>query len=164
VLTDSKAIGSSVEAVVTDSDPALERVGDSVATWHDARTIDCLSPSDDRPFCGICVVETDTPVEIKGACVVRSNGTRQRAGHWYLKRDAHERLLDAAGVYILAVYAPRSGTPVLRSVVIPASLLDEHLRESWYTVEGDRSEDEVAQITWTRLIDREAVPSPMEVR
>jgi len=163
-LSSSKAIGDSVEAAIINRDDGLESVGDSVATWYDARTVDCLDPSYERPFLGIPLVETGTEVEIKGACVVRSNGTRQRPGHWYIKRETHERLLEAAGVYLLAVYAPRPETPILRSVVIPASLLDEHLSESWYTDHScDRPDLEVAQFTWTRVIDRENVPGSREV-
>jgi len=157
-LKSSKAIGSSVEGAAINAEPALEYVGDSEATWHDAQTIECWSPTTRRPFLGTPVVESHTPVEIKGCCVVRSNGTRQRPSQWYVKRSAHERLLDAAGVYLLAVYAPRDETPILRSVVIPASLLDEHLDGSWYDVQGDRSEREVAELTWTNVIDRERVP------
>jgi len=162
-LESSKKRGDSVESAVIDADPALEFVGDSVATWHDARTVECLDPSYQRPFLGVPLVESGTAVEIKGACVVRSNGNYDRSGAWYIKREAHQRLLDADGVYLLAVYAPRPETPILRSVIIPASLLDEHLDDRWYDVDADRSEDEVAQLTWTVLIDRERVPSSTEV-
>jgi len=163
-LSSSKHIGTSVQGAVINPDPCLEPVGDDVATWYDARTVRCLSPSYERPFLGIPVVETGTEVEIKGACVVRSNGNYQRAGHWYIKRATHERLLEAGGVYLLAVYAPRESTPILRSVVIPASLLDEHLAESWYVDHScDRPDREVAQLTWTRVIDRERVPGSREV-
>ena len=161
-LGSSKQRGSSVESAVIDTEPALEYVGDSEATWHDARTVRCFGPQPDRPFLGIPVIEAGTAVEIKGACVVRSNGDRETAGQWYVKRDAHERLLSAAGVYVLVVYAPRPETPILRAVVIPASLLDEHLAGRWYDVDADRSEDEVAQLSWPTIIDRERVPGSIE--
>ncbi|WP_436931654.1 hypothetical protein [Halosimplex halobium] len=163
-LESSKKRGDSVESAVIDADPALEFVGDSVATWHDARTTECLDPSYERPFLGVPLVERDTEVEIKGACETRSAGvSRQRSGAWYIKRQAHERLLEAGGVYLLAVYGPRPDTPILRSVIVPASILDEHLDGRWYEVDADRSETEVAQLTWTVLIDRERVPGPAEV-
>lgn len=163
-LESSKKRGDSVESAVINADPGLEFVGDSVATWHDARTVACLDPSYERPFYGIPLIEPDTEVEIKGACVVRSAGvSRQRSGQWYIKRKAHDQLVDAGGVYLLAVYAPRPETPILRSVIIPASLLDEHLDGRWYDVDADRSETEVAQLTWTVLIDRERVPGSAEV-
>jgi len=162
-LGSSKQRGSSVESAVIDTEPALEFVGDSEASWHDARTVRCFGPRPDRPFLGIPVVEAGTAVEIKGACVVRSNGDRDRAGQWYVKRAAHERLLDAGGMYVLAVYAPRPETPILRAVVIPASLLDEHLAGRWYDVDADRSENEVAQLTWSTIIDRERVPGSREL-
>jgi len=160
----SKRIGDSVEAAIINRDDGLESVGDSVATWYDARTVDCLDPSYERPFLGIPLVESGTEVEIKGACVVRSNGSRQRPGHWYIKREAHERLLEAGSVYLLAVYAPISDTPILRSAIIPASLLDEILRDRWYVDHScDRPDRQVAQLTWSRVIDRDRIPGSREV-
>jgi len=162
-LGSSQARGSSVESALIQQEP-LEHVPDSEATWHDAVTVACWDPTPDRPFLGTPLVERGTPVDIKGACVVRSNGSsRDRAGQWHVVRRGHERLLNAAGAYLLAVYAPRPETPILRSVVIPASLLDEHLNGRWYDVGDDRSEDAIAQLTWTVLIDRERVPAVQEV-
>ncbi|QLH83383.1 hypothetical protein [Halosimplex pelagicum] len=163
-LESSKAIGDSVEAVVINAEPRLEAVGDSVATWHDAVTLKCLSPSYERPIYAIPVVDSGVETEIKGAAVVRSNGTRQSPGHWYIKRGAHEKLKDAGGVYLLAVYGLRESTPILRSVIIPATVLDDVLEGRWYEVDIEgRSEKEVVQLTWTTLIDRERVPAPAEV-
>lgn len=162
-LDSSKDIGSSVESTVIDSDPGIRYVRDSVASWYDALAVEVLEPTLDRPFYGLCLVEPGTEVEIKGAAVVRSNGSYDRPGHWYIKRNAHERLLDAGGVYLLSVYGLRPETPILSSCVIPASLLDEVLSGSWYSVDADRSEDEVVQLTWSRLIDREDVPGVEEV-
>jgi len=154
-----KAVGTSVEADRIQVEP-LEFVPDSDAEWHDARTTNCWAPSQECPFLGIAVVESGTAVEIKAASVARSNGACDTPGHWYIKRDAHERLLAAAGVYLLAVYAPRPSTPVLATAVIPATLLDEHLDGRWYEVDGDRSEDEVVQLSWPALIDAEDVDGP----
>jgi len=163
-LASSKAIGGSVESEVIDTDPKLEYVPDSETERYDAITVDCLDPSCERPHLGIPLVESGTEVEIKGACVVRSNGSRQSPGHWYIRRESHEWLLDFAGVYLLAVYAPREDTPILRSVIIPASLLDEILAEYWYVSRAcDRPDRTVAQISWTRVIDRERVPGAREV-
>jgi hypothetical protein len=55
-LGSSKQRGSSVESAVIDTEPALEFVGDSEATWHDARTVRCFGPRPDRPFLGIPVL------------------------------------------------------------------------------------------------------------
>lgn len=162
-LRSSKARGSSVEAAVIDASPALEPVGDSEATWYDAVTTATIDPDPDRPLLGTPLIETGTPVEIKGACVFRSNGDRDSPGHWFVKRAAHEQLLEASGAYLLTVYAPRPETPILRSVGIPASLLDEHLADRWYEVSADRSESEVAQLSWPVVIDRERVPGALGV-
>jgi len=160
----SKHIGDSVESAVINRETALEYVGDSVATWYDARTASVMCPRDERPLLGIPIVERDTPVEIKGACVVRSNGDRDSPGHFYIKKGTHGQLLEAAGAYVLAVYAPRDQTPVLRSVVIPASLLDTHLEKHWYTSRAsDRPDRVVSQLSWPKVIDREHVSAPSEV-
>lgn len=163
-LQSSNGIGDSVEGALINPEPGLEPVPDSVASWCDARTVQCLDPSYERPFLGIALVESGTHVEIKGTAVPRSNGTRQSAGHWYIKRAAHEELLEAGGVYLLAVYGLRDSTPILRSVIIPASLLDEILAGRWYEVDIEgRSEKEVVQLSWTVLIDGEPVAPPSEV-
>jgi len=155
-----KAVGTSVEADSIQTEP-LEAVPDRVATWYDARTTDVWTPSRELPFLGIAVIEPGTVVEIKAASAARSNGTRDTPGHWYIKRDAHERLLADAGVYLLVVYDPRPSTPVVARVVIPASLLDEHLSGRWYDVDDPgRTESEVVQLSWTTLIDRDDVDSP----
>jgi hypothetical protein len=162
-LDHSQGIGKFVSGALIQANP-IEHVGDAEATWHDARTVRCWDPTPEQPFLGTPLVERETPVELKGTCVVRSNGaSRQRAGQWHIVRRCHERLVDAAGVYLLAVYAPRPETPILRSVVIPASLMDEHLDGRWYQVGDDRSEDAIAQVTWTVLIDRERVSGSREV-
>lgn len=162
-LGSPKERGQSVEAAVIDACAALRPIGDSEAEWYDAETVGLLEPSYERPFYGIPVVESGTPVEVKGACVVTGNGDRDTAGRWYVRRAAHEQLLDAGGVYLLAVYAPKPETPVLREAVVPASLLDEHLAGSWYSVDGERSEDEVAKLAWPTIIDRERVPGSLGV-
>lgn len=157
-LRSSKARGSSVESALIDPEPLLEPVPDTEATWHDARAVGRIDPDPERPLLGTPLIERDTPIEIKGACVARSNGDRDSPGHWYIKRDAHDQLVDGRGAYLLAVYAPRPQTPILRSVLIPASLLDEHLRGRWYDVTSDRSETRVAQLSWPVVIDRRHVP------
>ena len=153
-----KRTGSSVESVVVDGNPELESVPDTVAHWHDARTTDLLVPDDDRPFGGVCLVESETPVEIKGTIPTQSNGERDTAGRWFVKRASHERLLKECGVYCLCVYAPSPSTPILAERIVPASIIDELLAESWY----DNGRREVAKLTWTTLIDREEVDGRAE--
>lgn len=153
-----KRTGSSVEAAVVDGQPALESVHDTEADWHDARTTEVLPPAENRPFGGLCLVERDTPVEIKGTIPTQSNGTSQTAGRWFIKRQAHEQLLAESGVYWLCVYAPKPSTPILAQLVLPASLLDEHLRGRWYH-NGRR---EVSKLAWTHLLDREEVSRRVE--
>ena len=158
-LESPKASGDALEADVVQTVDALEYVGDRTATWHDARTTTLLEPSEWLPFYSIVVVEPDTPVEIKGCQVETSNGSRSTRGRFYVKRAAHERLLEAAGMYLFVVYVPRPGLPQLARALVPASIVDELLREKWYDVGGSRSESEVAKLAWSHVIDPETVDS-----
>jgi hypothetical protein len=148
-----KRTGSSLEAAVIDPNTGIEFVPDTRAEWHDAVTTSLLTPSVERPFVGICVVETGTPVEIKGTIPEQSNGDSNTAGRWFVKRASHERLLKERGVYWLCVYAPSPLTPILAERIVPASIMDELLAGSWY----DNGRREVAKLSWTTLIDREEV-------
>ena len=158
-LESPKASGDALEADVVQTVDALEYVGDQTATWHDARTTTLLEPSESLSFYSIVVVEPDTPVEIKGCQVETSNGSRSTRGRFYVKRAAHERLLEAAGMYLFVVYVPRPGLPQLARALVPASIVDELLRGKWYDVGGSRSESEVAKLTWSHVIDPETVDS-----
>jgi len=154
----AKAAGSRVEADVIDRFDALRYVPESEATWHDAETVALLAPerADRLRFGGIVVVEPGTPIEVKGSQVETSNGDRSTPGRWYVKKSAHQSLLAANGVYLLVVYTPNRHDHLAR-IVVPASILDEHLRGRWYEVAGDRSEEEVAQLAWPHVLDREVV-------
>jgi len=148
-----KRAGSSVEAVVINSEPDLELVGDSEATWHDARTTGLLTPTDERPFGGVCVVERDTPVEIKGTLPEHENGDRAVPGRWYIKRPTHNQLKSENGVYYLTVYAPRPSTPLLAAMIVPAATIGDILAENWYENRGR----DVARLSWPRIFDRDAI-------
>ena len=154
----AKAAGSRVEADVIDRFDALRYVPESEATWHDAETVALLAPerADRLRFGGIVVVEPGTPIEVKGSQVETSNGDGSTAGRWHVKKSAHQSLLDASGVYLLVVYTPNRYNHLAR-IVVPASILDEHLRGRWYEVAGDRSEEEVAQLAWPHVLDRAVV-------
>lgn len=148
-----KRAGSSVESVVINREPDLEFVGDSEAAWHDARTTGLLTPTNERPFGGICVVESDTAVEIKGTLPEHENGNRKAPGRWYIKRPTHEKLESENGVYYLTVYAPRPSTPLLAAMIVPAATVGDLLTDSWYENRGR----DVARLSWTRIFDRDAI-------
>jgi hypothetical protein len=157
-VASAKAAGSRVEADVIDRFDALRYVPESEATWHDAETVALLAPerADRLQFGGIVVVEPGTPIEVKGSQVETSNGDHSTPGRWYVKKSAHQSLLEANGVYLLVVYTPHRHDHLAR-IVVPASILDEHLRGRWYEVAGDRSEEVVAQLAWPHVLDREVV-------
>jgi hypothetical protein len=154
----AKAAGSRIEADVIDRFDALRYVPESEATWHEAETVALLPPesSNRLRFGGIVVVELGTSTEVKGSQVETSNGNGSTAGRWYVKKSTHQSLLNANGVYLLVVYTPNWHDHLAR-IVVPASILDEHLRGRWYEVAGDRSEEVVAQLAWPHVLDREVV-------
>ncbi|WP_247729480.1 hypothetical protein [Halovivax limisalsi] len=148
-----KASGDAIEADVIQSIDALRYVGDGTATWHDAETTGLLEASTSLPFYGIVVVEPETPIEIKACQVRTSNGSRSTRGRFYVKRRAHQQLVDAAGMYLFAIYVPRPGLPNQARALVPATLVDELLKERWYDVDGERSEQSVAKLAWSHVID-----------
>lgn len=154
---DSKRQGSDVEELIIQSVRELEFVFDTECTWCDARTTDVLTPSDELPFGSVCVVESNTEVEIKGCQQWVSNGSGRRRGRWYIKRDAHEKLLEENGVYILVVYVPGSDDAIVEIIVVPAAVLGEFLAGSWCETSADWGDASVAKLTWSNLFDPESV-------
>lgn len=148
-----KRTGSSVEAAVIETEPALSTVGDSTAEWHDAETTDMLTPRRDRPLGGVCLVESETPVEIKGCIPETENGSGTTPGRWYIKRQSHDQLEAERGVYYLVVYAPRPSTPIIAALVAPAATIGDLLAGSWY----ENGRREVAKLSWPRVIDESEV-------
>lgn len=150
-----KEQGTAVEAAVLAAVDGLGLVPDPVVEWCDAIAVDAVAPRPGLESVGLPVVERGTRVEIKGAQVARSNGTRESPGQWYVTRRAHEALLSRGGVYLLAVYQPGDG--VVTALLAPANVVDDVLAGRWYDVAGSRCEQEAAQVAWPTLIEREAV-------
>jgi hypothetical protein len=153
----SKHLGEGIAADVIQHFP-LETVTDTEAVWHDAETTAAIFP--ERPerllFGGICAVEPDTPVEIKATLAARSAGDEgDRPGQWVLKRQSHDRLVDAGGVYLFVVYVQRgqSGRRHVGRIIMPAATVDDIISDSWYDAPQSRSEGKIAQLSWTRLLD-----------
>ena len=149
-----KRLGDGLEAELINAHDVLQDVDDEVSEWHDAYVDGLWTPSGTLPFGGICLVETQTNVEVKAAQEYTSNGSaRSTPGRWYVKRDAHQRLLETRGVYLLAVYttdADAGHCRLLAQLVVPASLLDEHLAGRWY--DSGRREGMVAKLAWPHVI------------
>jgi len=156
----AKAIGIDIEDLVSAAIDGLDLVLDADA-HHDATTEALLAPSlvdASVPviFAGVPLVEVGTKVEIK-ACVLRDGSDRR--GRWVIKgRDdgQHRALLDDGAMYALAVYSDEGAAKELLAVaIIPASLLDEHLRGSWYSI--DRHEGTFGKVGWPDVVDDELV-------
>ncbi|OAQ53310.1 hypothetical protein HTG_07470 [Natrinema mahii] len=162
-LESPKASGDALEGEIVQAVDALEYVGDRTATWHDARTTAVLEPDRSLPFYGIVLVEPGVPVEIKGCQIETSNGDRSTRGRFYVKRAAHDRLLEEGGMYLFVVYLPRPGLPQIARAIVPATLVDELLSGRWYEVGGERSESEVAKLAWSHVIDPAGVDPSVTV-
>ncbi|WP_265109603.1 hypothetical protein [Halosolutus halophilus] len=162
-LESPKASGDAIEATVVQDVDEFEHVGDRTATWHDAKTTTLLEPRRSLPFYGIVLVEPAVPVEIKGCQVETGNGDRSTRGRFYVKRSAHEQLLEAAGMYLFVVYLPRPGLPQIARAIVPATIVDELLAGRWYDVGGERSESEVAKLAWSHVIDPAGVDPAVTV-
>ncbi|MBX0323858.1 hypothetical protein EGH21_12540 [Halomicroarcula sp. F13] len=160
-LADPKAIGLDVEDLVVGTVDALAAAEDDDA-HHDAVVTELLCPSlvdADVPvvFCGTPLVPVGAHVEIKACKRWTSDGPGRSRGRWVLKgRDdgQHAALLDGASYYALAVYETTPGDErvLVAIAVIPASLLDEHLRGRWR--ETDRREGTLAKLGWPHLLGR----------
>lgn len=149
--TSSVRAGSNAEAAVLQRVPELEYVPGDEPGLPDARVSTVLSPSDDLPFVGICVLEKDTDVEIKSTAAVVTE--TQRRGRFQLRKRQHEALLESAGSYLFAVCEPRPERPIIAMKVVPATIVDDVV-SSWIRVEDDsRSEVAYAQLAWTRVFD-----------
>ena len=150
----SKESGETVEANVVQRVPELRYVSDRTAEWHDAEVIALFEPPHPEvTFFGINLLAVGVPVEIKAAQLWYSSGQR---GRFYVRKRQHQRLLNAAGAYLFAVYVPRPGHPVRTMGVVPASLVDEYLPDGWTT--RDRSGEEgYRQLAWSRVFDPDDV-------
>ncbi|ELY55889.1 hypothetical protein C493_10438 [Natronolimnohabitans innermongolicus JCM 12255] len=66
-------------------------------------------------------------------------------------------------MYLFVVYPPRPGLPQVARAIVPATLVDELLSGRWYEVGGSRSEQEVAKLTWSHVIDPAGVDPSVTV-
>lgn len=125
-------IGEELEYLTITGDDGLEHVGDGEADWYDAR------------------LQDGTPVEVK-ACAERiSSGTSTRRGRILIKREAHDRLLEANGRYRVVVYD--QDRAILVEADVSAADVDEVI-SSWIDAPPSRSYDAYAQVRWPLLVD-----------
>lgn len=156
----AKRNGDALEADQIAQETALVGVSDDEAIWHDARTVQVLTPHECLQFSSICLLEPGTAVEIKTCQLLIQRRSRSKGpGQWYIKQRSHEQLLEAGGAYLLVVY--RNGEAddtdeleVLRRIVVPASIVDE-LITSWSNPGDGRDERAVGRVPWDRVFDRE---------
>ncbi|GCF13257.1 hypothetical protein Harman_11920 [Haloarcula mannanilytica] len=156
-----KAIGMDVETLVVDAIDVIEAAADA-DDHFDAVTTGLFEPS--TAAAGVPVrwstplVEAGSPLEIKACIRKRSKGSTTAHGSWCFKgreTGQHGWLLDHAETYLLVVYESDATKEVAAIAVVPASIVDEHLRGRWYDV--DRSEETCAQLRWSEVLDPEVV-------
>jgi hypothetical protein len=156
-LAAAKAIGTDVESLVSGAVGGLALAVDEDA-HHDAVATALLTPSTIAVYVPVLfatpLVERGTQTEIKACVRERSKGARNAPGSWCFKgRDdgQHAALIEDAAVYLLAVYAENGADRELVAIaVVPATIVDEHLQESWYDV--DRREETIAQLAWSHVL------------
>lgn len=133
-----REIGDRVERAGLDYYP-LERDdefgGDPPGSgWIDARIADA----------SLSFANPDDPVEIKGCAAKQCN---THSGRWYIRRDNHDRLVDADGHYVLVVYSPSGGVDSIddpddveieRIAIVDARTVDQLIqsRACWIQVRG----------------------------
>ena len=66
-------------------------------------------------------------------------------------------------MYLLVVYLPRSGLPQVARAIVLATIVDELLAGRWEDVDRSRSEEEVAKLAWSHVIDPEGIDSAVIV-
>lgn len=144
-LAASKAVGESVQELTIETVDELQPAEvpadwgySDDDFWYDAVTATALFASDAVPMVGICVVERDTPVEIKAALATISDGSHSRRGRFTLRRDQHERLLESNGVYCFVVYEPgdEDDTEELLGLLVVPAFEIEDIRSTWYEPSG----------------------------
>ncbi|MDY6779089.1 MAG: hypothetical protein SV760_00770, partial [Halobacteria archaeon] len=152
-MTDSKAIGELVEDVVVETVDGIDPVDEGDGYWHDATVVGPIEATANVATVGLCLddVGDGTPIEIKGARYRISNGSDDRDGRFYVRQKQHGKIVDAGGVYLLAVYRPeqaRDGGFDLRlaGLVFASADVVEERRNSWYDL--DRRET-YTQVRWS---------------
>lgn len=101
------------------------------------------------------VVTAGDVAECKAVCLAVSDGNSTRAEHWWFRRESHDCLVEADGVYIAGVYIESEG--VLRMAFIPAQEMNRVLSDHWTSCGTSHSADESVQPPWTAIFRRERV-------
>lgn len=149
----AKRLGSWIEDTVVGSIDALSPA--DAPNGHFDATVTAPIGVDELAIRGRIQIPVNTLVEIKGAQYRISNGARETAGRFYLKRQAHDYLLERDGFYLLCVHDP-DADGLLATQALPANAVDE-LVTSWSDVHGTRSENQVAKIAWTKVFDPDEI-------
>jgi len=145
--------GIRVEDLACDRWPARP-IDDGRDDWCDLEFVDDVT----EDVGGTAVVEADTLAEVKSCLAEYSSAGRTSSGRWWIRRGAHEQLLDVDGVYILAVVDPETDD-VLRMALADATTVDALIDGDWWDCgDGGRTAEEFHQIAWTRVFDSLEAP------
>ena len=149
----SKEIGETVEYQVLDI-PAVDLSARDVP-YVDAVATDIIDLTDlGDGFTG--ELPKDADIEIKSAAYRISNGGSTCRGRFYLKKKAHQWLIDHDGYYLFIVHDFSRSLSMLAGKVVKAS----DINPTWSDVDGRRSEGKVAKISWGTVIEPETVAGP----
>ncbi|MFC3958900.1 hypothetical protein [Halovivax cerinus] len=142
-VADNADWGRTVETAACERWPLEHVAGDDrEPDWFDARFV---APLETELASGP-IIEAGTPVEVK-SCRTRYRG---RYGRWWIRRESHERLLEAGGEYVLAIYDTGG---IKRMSLLSAETVDCLISSWWETGDGGRDADEYRQVPWTAVFE-----------
>jgi len=136
---------------VIDAVPELAYLPDTEVEHADAKVETTISPRSGLPSVTLPVVEQETLVEIKSAIVRLDSGGH---GRFYLRREQHEQVRAAGGVYLFAVCEPPPDRAILALKFVAATSLDD-IVSTWRHAGPDRPE--YTQLRWGRIFDADEI-------
>jgi len=143
-VADNADFGLNAETAATERWP-IERVQDNgdAPDWYDGRFV-----ADLESDLGGVIVGEGTLVESK-AC---RREYRERRGRWWIRRRNHQKLLEADGEYVLAVYDPTG--EILRQGLVSASTIDAIVDGNWWDAgAGGNQAEEYVQLPWSAVFE-----------
>lgn len=155
MASEQKTVGEAIEDVLVDAIDGVEPVEaivDDVSAdddhWYDV-VVDAIGTGGelDVVFCGVDPAGLDGDVgEVKAAKFRLDD----RFGRFNIRRGQHEKLVDAGGIYLLAVYRETDDLddPDLAGLVIASADVVDETRNPWYELAG---RDDYTQVRWTAL-------------
>ncbi|MFC7047319.1 hypothetical protein ACFQH6_19590 [Halobacteriaceae archaeon GCM10025711] len=144
--------GRTVETHVCDRWNLEHVAGDrDVPDWYDATA----STDHHLTVNGVTLDEpwlaAGTPVEVKSCQARVEDGSSTRRGRWWIRKGAHDQLVEVGGEYALAVGGPDTG--IHRTVLVSARTVDRLIEQhaTWSPTGSSHSAEAAARLPWTAV-------------